>query len=81
MSLPIENLIQELNSVPVSFRDKIINNVPWLKEKLVKLIENDLITMETKNIFDEITKTREYLHAKHGQAPDCTDYIREDRSR
>lgn len=81
VSLPIEKLINELNSVPTNEREKIIDNVPWLKEKLIHIIQKDLISLETKNIFDEITQTRELLFSKYGNLPDCVDLIREDRSR
>lgn len=81
MSLPLEKMIQALNSIPVKDREKIINNVPWLKRRLVELIQKDLISMKPETIFDEITKTREFIFSKHGKMPDCIDYIREDRLR
>lgn len=80
-SLPIENLIQQLNSVSATDQEEIINNVPWLRERLIKLIQSDLISMKSENIFDEITKTREFIFSKYGEMPDCIQYIREDRAR
>lgn len=81
MSIPLEKLISELNAVPPAQQAKIINGVPWIKKKLINLIQNDLINLETVNIYDEITKTRELLYSKYGEMPDCTVYIREDRAR
>ncbi len=81
MSIPLEKLINELNTVPLAQQEKIISSVPWLKQKLINLIQSDLINLETINIYDEIAKTREVLYSKYGKLPDCTDYIREDRSR
>lgn len=81
MSIPLEKLISELNAISPAQQEKIINNVPWLKQKLINLIQNDLINLEAINIYDEITQTREFLYKKYGEMPDCTQYIREDRSR
>lgn len=81
MSMPLEKLISELNSVSPVQQEKIINSVPWIKQKLIRLIESDLINLDAKNVFDEITKTRELLYTKYGEMPDCTKFIREDRQR
>ncbi len=81
MTIALEKLISELNMVSPAQQEKIINNVPWLKQKLINLIQSDLINLETINVFDEITKTRELIYSKYGEMPDCTDYIGEDRSR
>jgi len=81
MSLPLEKLISELNAISPVQQEKIINGVPWIKQKLIKLIQSDLINLETVNIYDEITKTRELIYSKYGEMPDCTAYIREDRLR
>ncbi|MFH0702149.1 MAG: hypothetical protein V2B14_01240 [bacterium] len=81
MSISVEKLIQELNSLPNEEQEKIIKNVPWLKNRLIDLIQRDLISIKSENIFDEITQIREFLYFKYGEMPDCIDYIREDRSR
>jgi hypothetical protein len=81
VSLPLEKLIHELNALSPDERNTVIKNVPWLKEQLIALIQNDLINLEAKNIFDEITRLRESTFAQYGQLPDCVDFIRADRAR
>lgn len=77
MSLPLENLINELNSVNSQDQEKIIDNVSWLKQKCIGQKPAD----QSTDVFREIDEIRKQLYQKYGELPDCTEWIREDRER
>lgn len=77
MSLPIEKLINELNSVNPQDQEKIIDKVLWLKQK----IKQEKPDQTDQNVFEEVEKLRERLYKKYGTFPDSTELIREDRNR
>jgi len=43
MSISLEKLISELNAIPPAEQENVINSVPWLKQKLISLIQPNCV--------------------------------------